>query len=81
MIFRVVWPEPLWDVLQELPARERNLILSKVDYLETFPRMYSIRTHGRFRGHRWFPAGNWLVFYRLVGEEVFMRAIWPARIP
>ena len=43
--------------------------------------MYAIRTTGRFRGYRCVVAGAWLVYYRFVEGKVFLRAIWPARIP
>jgi hypothetical protein len=26
-------------------------------------------------------AGNWAVFYRVVDDTVYIRALWPARIP
>lgn len=81
MSARVRWAESLSDVLVELTTRELDAILEKVEYLETFPRMYPIRRRGRFRGHRWFLAGNWLVFYRVVEGDVYIRAMWPARIP
>lgn len=78
---RVIWPESLLEVLGEMPARERELILDKVRALERFPRMYPVRGRGRFRQHRWFLAGNWLVYYRAVERTVYIRALWPARIP
>jgi len=34
-----------------------------------------------FRRHRWFLAGNWLVYYRVVDDTVYIRGLWPARIP
>ena len=77
----VVWPESLLQVLEEMPFREAALILKKADALQKFPRMYPVRAKGRFRSHRWFVAGKWLVYYRYVGSVVYMRAIWPARIP
>jgi len=77
----VIWPESLLEVLEEPPFREAELILKKADGLERFPRMYPVRTQGRFRGLRWFVAGNWLVYYRLLRATVYIRALWPARIP
>ena len=76
----VVWPQSILEVLLELPDRDRELILRKADQLQRFPRMYPVRTKGRFRNHRWFLAGNWLVFYRVLEDTVFVRALWPARI-
>ena len=77
----VVWPESVLKILEELPFREAAQILKKADALEKFPRMYPVRAKGRFRNHRWFMAGNWLVYYRYAGGTVYIRAIWPARIP
>ncbi len=76
-----VWPQTVLDALVELPQREQELILEKVGRLQTFPAMYPLRAKGRFRRHRWFFAGNWLVYYRVVGQTVYIRALWPARIP
>ena len=77
----IFWPQSVLDILLELPERECESILNKIDQLEQFPRMYPVRASGRFRGHRWFLAGNWLVYYRVVGETVFVRGLWPARVP
>lgn len=66
----------------ELPDREREAILEKMRLLEFFPHMYPVRTQGkRFRRHRWFHARNWLVYYRVVDKIVYIRGLWPARIP
>jgi len=78
---QVVWADPIRDLLLELPEKERREILEKADRPERFPRMYPVRARGRFRGHRWFLAGNWLVYYRVVEHIVYIRALWPARIP
>ena len=78
---RVHWPHALLEVLAALPAQDKELIFEKTRYLELFPRMYPVRVRGRFRRHRWFLAGDWLVYYRVVGEDVFIRGLWPARMP
>ena len=78
---RVYWPHHLLEVLLALPAQDQKLILEKTRYLELFPNMYPVRVHGRFRRHRWFLAGDWLVYYRVVGKDVFIRGLWPARMP
>jgi hypothetical protein len=77
----IVWPQSILDILLELSEREREIILDKVDQLERFPRMYPVRASGQFRGHRWFLAAHWLVYYRVVGETIYIRGLWPARIP
>ena len=78
---RVVWSEPAASVLRELPVKTRALILQKTRLLRQFPRMYPVQRRGRFRRHRRFLAGDWLVFYRVVGNAVYVRGLWPARIP
>lgn len=77
----IVWPQSILDILLELPEQERELILEKVDQLERFPHMYPVRSSGRYRRHRWFLAANWLVYYRVMGDTVYIRGLWPARIP
>jgi ParE-like toxin of type II ParDE toxin-antitoxin system len=67
--------------MAELPPDESALIFEKARALERFPRMYSVRFKGRFRRHRRFLAGDWLVFYMVVEDAVYIRALWPARIP
>jgi len=62
--------------------REREAILDHLKYLLQFPHMYPVRFKGRrFRRHRWFHAGNWLVYYRVVENAIYIRGIWPALIP
>lgn len=78
---RVVWPDPVWERLIELPEREMWEILTHTRLLARFPRMHPVKERGRFRRLRWFRVGNSLVFYRLVGHTVYIRAIWPARVP
>ncbi len=77
----VVWPQSLIDLMLEMPEPERERILKKVGRLEAFPQMYPVRATGPFRGYRWFFAGPWLVYYRVVEAKVYVRAIWPARLP
>ena len=77
----VLWPESVLEILLELPEREREMIIDKVSLLERFPRMFPTRMKGRFRGHRWFVARNWIVYYRVSGNDVFIRGLWPARVP
>ncbi len=78
---QIIWPQTVLDALLELPESQRELILEKVDQLQAFPEMYPMRLQGRFRRHRWFFSGNWLVYYRVISRTVYIRALWPARIP
>jgi hypothetical protein len=77
---KVVWPESILDILLELSERERELILDKTDQPEHFPHLYPVRASGRFRRHRWFLAAEWIVYYRVVRNTVYIRGIWPDRI-
>ena len=79
---RIVWADPVRDLLLLLPESEREKILSRIEMLAHFPHMYPVRIQGkRFRRHRWFCAGNWLVYYRVVEKIVYIRGLWPAQIP
>lgn len=78
---RIVWADAVRDLFYELSELERNDILGHLKYLTLFPHMYPVRAKGRFRRHRWFLAGNWLVYYRVAGGTVYIRGLWPARIP
>jgi hypothetical protein len=77
----VIWPQRLVDLVLEMPDRDREQIFQKVARLEAFPEMYQVRTVGPFRGHRCVVAGRWLIYYKVIENEVYLRAIWPARIP
>ena len=82
MRWKIVWAVSVWEVFDELSEVERNEILEHLKYVKRFPYMYPVRTRGsRFRRHRWFLAGNWLVYYRVVQNTVYIRGLWPARIP
>jgi len=78
---RIVWADAVRDLFYELSELERNDILGHLKYLTLFPHMYPVRAKGRFRRHRWFLAGNWLVYYRVAGGTAYIRGLWPARIP
>ena len=78
---RIEWSEPVHELFLDLPQRDQNLIAERLIYVRLFPYMYPVRNKGRFRRHRWFMAGNWLVYYRVVGDTAYIRGIWPARIP
>ena len=77
----VVWQPDARSVVLSLPDDVQDLIAEKIDLLARFPLMYPIRKRGRFRRHRWFLAQNWLVYYKVAVETVYIRGIWPARLP
>jgi hypothetical protein len=77
----VIWPQSLVDLMLEMPEQDRQKIIQKTSLLEEFPKMYSVRPSGPFRGCRWFVAGSWLVYYRVVEDKVYLRVLWPARLP
>ncbi len=68
-------------MFEGLPKKETAEIVERVDLLRNFPHIYTLRTRGRFRRHRFFQAGNWLVFYKVVEGTIYIRGLWPARIP
>ena len=79
---KIIWADPVRDLLLSLPEREQDAITRTLPLLERFPYMYPVRTKGRrFRRHRWFHAGNWLVYYKVAGNTVYIRGLWPAQIP
>jgi len=79
---RIVWADPVRDLFLDLPNPQRELILDHLKYLRRFPYMYPVRGKGkRSRRHRWFQAGDWLVYYRVVDKTIYIRGLWPARIP
>ena len=78
---RVLWSEAAQSVLRELPIDVQDQIEKKIRLLKRFPRMYRKQRRGRFRRHRRFLAGDWVVHYRVVENTVYIRGLWPARIP
>ncbi len=77
----IVWPERVLDVYFELPDREQAMIQDRLKLIASFPEMYAVRGSGRFRGNRHFVAGSWVVYYKYRGGTVYVRGLWPARIP
>jgi plasmid stabilization system protein ParE len=77
----IIWPQTLVDLVLDLPDRDRDLIFRKIARLEEFPKMYPVRTSGPFRGLRFALAGRWLIYYRVADDKVYLRAIYPARLP
>ena len=78
---KITWAKSVWEVFEELPKKETAEIVERVDLLRYFPHIYPLRTRGRFRRHRFFQAGNWLVFYKVVEDTIYIHGFWPARIP
>ena len=78
---RIEWPGYIEDLLNDLDPQEAALILEKTRILRKFPRLYQIRTKGRFRRHRRVIAGRWSVYCKVVGDTVYIRGIWLTQIP
>ena len=78
---KIVWPDYIEDLLDELDPREVSLIFEKTRILRRFPRLYPVRPKGRFRRHRWVLAGRWIVYYKVVDDTVYIRGLLPAQIP
>ena len=77
----VVIPPDVQAVIEELSPKEQEALVAKLILLEQYPRMYQVREGGRFRRHRRFVLHDWVVYYRVVGNTVFVRSLWPARLP
>lgn len=77
----IVWSIHVLDLMAELPPYESALIFEKAKILSRFPRLYPVRIKGRFRRYRWLLAGAWIVYYKVADDTVYIRVLWPARIP
>ena len=78
----IFWVPSVRELFLELPDRERESILERLELVELFPHMFPVRTRSkRFRRHRWFRGIDWIVYYRVVGKDVYIRGVWPARMP
>lgn len=75
------WLDPVRDAFLELSEREQEAIAAKLARLIHYPRMYKMRRRGKFRRHHFFVAANWAVYYRVVENTVWIRGLWPARMP
>jgi hypothetical protein len=80
-VAKIDWPDFIEGLLDELDPQEVKLIFEKTRILRQFPRLYPIRTKGRFRRHRRVLAGRWMVYYKVVDDIVYIRGLWPAQIP
>jgi len=80
-VARVVWTAGARSVFRALPLALRQEIAEKTRLLARFPRLYAVGARGRFRRHRRFVAGDWIVYYRAIGNTAFIRGLWPARLP
>jgi mRNA-degrading endonuclease RelE of RelBE toxin-antitoxin system len=79
---KIVWAHTVWELFLKLPDRDRDEILERLAFVELFPHIYPVRTRSRrFRRHRWFHVGNWLLYYRVVDNTIYIRGLRPARIP
>jgi mRNA-degrading endonuclease RelE of RelBE toxin-antitoxin system len=75
---RIIWAPKLQELLLELPERDGQSILERLELVSVFPHIYPVRIRGRrFRRHRRFRAGNWDVFYKVVDNVVYVRGLWP----
>ena len=78
---KITWAKSVWEMFEELPKKEPAEIVERVDPLRHFPHIHPLRTRGRFRRHRFFQAGNWLVFHKVVEDTIYIHGFWPAHIP
>jgi len=78
---RIVWHTTVHEGFQQLPPAVGGSILEKINLLLWFSRMYPPQAKGRFRRHRKFVAADWVVYYRVVQDTVYVRGLWLARMP
>lgn len=82
-MLEIRWPDTVWDVFEELPPRDQVPILKTLAILPLFPEMYPVRRSGDFKGCRYFVAGErpweWLVYYRVHRDGIWIRGLYPAR--
>lgn len=78
----VRWLAPVRDAFAELSPVEQESIDEKIQVLRRYPHIYQLWSKSqRFRRHRQFVVGNWRVFYRVTDNVIWIRGIWPARLP
>lgn len=80
---RIAFFPPVLEVFQSLPATEQEAIVEKLELLQHFPYMYEPWSRSRrFRRYRQFVAGgNCRIFYRVSDNVIWLRGLWPARLP
>lgn len=71
----VRWTETALAHLAEVPAPIGGAILRKLRLAGRFPQMFPERQRGVYRGYRWFPVQDWLVFYREAGKHIIVLGI------
>jgi len=81
-MFTVIWPDALLALLLEMPEHEAGLILEIASRLQIIPDVFPVtESPSTFKGCRACVAGHWTVYYRRVGNEVFIRGLWDDRFP
>ncbi len=73
---KVVWTATALRHLRGVPRVVGEEILQKLELATRFPRMYTERGRGRYRGCRWFPVGPWLTFYRIKSQAIVVCGVW-----
>ncbi len=73
----VAWTDTALEGLAEAPAKVGREILRKIRIARRVPTMFPERHRGRYRGYRWFPAGDWLVFYQVIGKRLIVLGVMP----
>lgn len=71
----IVWTPTALDDLAHTPAATGREVLRKLRTARRFPGMFPERQRGRYRGYRWFPVGDWLVFYQVAQPRLIVVGI------
>ena len=72
---RIVWTSTALGGLADVPSVVGAAILRKVKLAGKFPDMFPERQRGRYRGYRWFPVGDWLVIYQVIGRRLAIMGV------
>jgi hypothetical protein len=78
---RIVWADPIKDLLLELPEREREIIFEHMKYPRRFPHRHAVRTKAVSAAIGGFSRATGCVNYRATGGTVYIRGLWRSRIP
>jgi hypothetical protein len=78
---RVVWADPYAISRWSFPAANSGVFSRKSGYSNPFPTCTRCARAAVFAVIAFFPAGNWLVFYKVAEGIIYIRGLWAARIP
>jgi hypothetical protein len=78
-MLEIRWAESVWELFEELLPQHQVPILKTLGILPVFPEMYPVRRTDLFAGCRYFVAGEWIIYYRVTRDAIWIRGLYPAR--